>query len=127
MHDIIDRERRRNGLAPRRYPAPWIDESRTGDCPVCWNITALSTAGRIRPHGGGCPGEGSLPRTSTTLSQRQAGPPDDPYWWRNPTCQVCADFLADPYGNPRWEVTCDITFVCAGGCRRNLTREESGR
>ena len=97
-----------------------VEADRIGDCPVCWNLVDLNVAGRIRSHGGGCPGVGSLPRSYRSEQKRRSGIPDNPDWWRNPTCQECAAYLCDSRGRPRWELTAEVMFVCLNGCRRTL-------
>jgi len=118
MLSRIDSERVRQGLAPRRFAVP-LDDRRlpVGDCPACWNLIDLTSARRIAAHGGGCPGSGMRPRTTSTPLDREAGPPQGERWWRHPTCQRCAAYLVDGRGNPRWDVTAEVLFICAGGCR----------
>jgi hypothetical protein len=33
-----------------------------------------------------------------------------------PPCARCGDQLVDSDGNPRWDITGQLTFVCLGGC-----------
>lgn len=42
-----------------------------------------------------------------------------------PPCARCGDLLADPYGNPRWDVVGKLTFVCLGGCRPARQRRKA--
>ena len=97
-------------------------EPRVGDCPVCWSEQDLNMAGRVRPHGTGrhrCDGAGMFPRGHALERRIWTEEPARIEYWRRPTCQVCCTPLFDRYGNPSWDVTANVTFVCRGGCHRN--------
>lgn len=40
-----------------------------------------------------------------------------------PDCARCRTKLADRFGNPRWEIQGQLTFVCLGGCPEPAIRK----
>jgi len=123
----VEYERHRPHLrpAPARYGVPegiqQVDPP-MGRCPICWDEVDLNLAGRVKSHMfmlHPCSGAGSLPRdgAGTHLDKPQVA--KHLLWWNLPTCQECGAYLQDLDGNPRWDVTPAITFVCLGGCRRS--------
>lgn len=122
---MYERQRALQRPAPRRYGARPVSAGplRTGECPICWAEVELNLAGRIRPHTQEpmlhpCDGIGSFPRTNSLERLIHTDNPQRLHWWRNPTCQVCHALLADDDGNPSWDVTPGVTFVCRNNCRR---------
>lgn len=120
----VEQERVRPVLrpAPSQYGARPVQatEPRRGDCPVCWQDVELNLAGRIRPHMfllDKCFGAGSFPRTDALERRIHAKAPARLHWWKAPTCQICHAPLADDAGNPAWDITIDVTFICRNSCQ----------
>lgn len=123
----LERQRAIPRPAPRKYGGPLTPEAEapTADCPVCHQAAPLNMAGRMQSHAHGqhiCAGTGRLPGSDED-APAQVEPVgsriiavDRRSWWSHPTCQDCGRSLSDR-GKLRWDVTKDIRFVCAGGCR----------